>query len=923
MSFSRDVRPILSKHCYACHGPDESKRDGGFRLDVPNRDIDFDLILERIESTDSLEVMPPPSTNKPLGVGGIATLQKWISEGGQYEEHWAFVPPKQSSVPEGSHPVDHFIDRKLDNVGLKRSPPADPATLIRRLYLDLIGIPPTIEQADAYIDNPTPANYARIVDDLFNSPRYGERWARRWLDLARYADTNGYEKDRDRSIWPYRDWVIRAYNSDMPFDQFTIQQLAGDMLPDPTPDQIVATGFHRNTMLNEEGGIDPLEYRYYAMVDRVGTTGTTWLGLTLACAQCHTHKYDPVTHQDYFGVMAYLNNTDEPDYFLPLPNAEERLAANRVKAQQLREELVGQWPKGPDDPEFDEAFDRWLEKQKRAVADWKPISPTTLESNLPNLKLVADRVILATGDTTKHDVYRLGFSGQEKAITAIRLEALPDDRLPGGGPGLTYFEGRKGDFFLSEFQVLQDGEPIPIGAASESYGDNQFGNNPVSAKLATDGDVQSGWSVAKRIGERHVAVFNLEQPLVAGREFTIQMDFGRHFPSSLGKFRLSVATAEQSVAATALSAEQLDRIVQSPIESRDELSLEFAMQSKPLLPKANAIRRLERLPVGAATLVMRERPTGQERKTQLHHRGEYTQPNEDIDPRLPSAILKDSSRMPKDRLEFARWIVSKENPLTARVVANRQWHAFFGTGLVATVDDFGMQGESPSHPELLDYLAVELMNKDWSLKQLQRLIVTSKAYQQDSILVEKESHSNRLLFRFPRKRLEAEIIRDVSLSAAGILNTNMFGPPVRPIQPDEVAANFTKSKWKPSEGDQRNRRSIYTYQKRTAPFAMFTTFDAGSGESCLARRDASNTPLQALTLLNDPMFVDISKAFGRRIESVDGDFETKATTAFRWLMTRKPDESELEMLKSFYEKHESWAAVARVLLCLDEAITKN
>ena len=930
ISFSRQIRPILSKHCYSCHGPDEKERKADLRLDVANDNIDFEFLMEKVLSKDELEVMPPPHTNKPLSQQNIKLLEKWIEQGGQYEAHWAFVLPEKTSVPTNRHPIDFLVDLELAKHDMHRSDPAAPAILIRRLHLDLIGLPPTQEVAEEYIRNPTKEAFAKIVDDLLASPRYGERWARRWLDLARYADTNGFEKDRDRDIWQYRDWVIRSINEGKPFDQFTIEQLAGDMLPTPSHEQMVATGFHRNTMLNEEGGIDPLEYRYYALVDRVGTTGSTWLGLTTACAQCHTHKYDPITHENYFGLMAYFDNADEPDYFVPGENAKAKREENLRKASELKASLPTKWPKPSDEyqgPSFDQAFGNWLTEQERAIADWQVITPQSASSNLPHLAVQEDGTVIASGDITKHDTYTLSFPGHPEPTNAIRLEALPDTSLPGFGPGLTYYEGRKGDFFLAEIRIeVEDGRPLKWGEAYHTYAKNQFGNQGVSAKFACDGDFQTGWSVAGRFGERHVAVFNLAEPVPANTPFNVTMEFGRHFASSLGKFRMSTAGSDSPLNATLLNDDQIELLNQPNSSDQVELREAFAMQATQLTKHANQIRRLNRPMIGNPTMVMRERPANQKRETFLRNRGDYTQPRNVVKPQLPTAItVNQRNRVPTNRLEFARWLVSEENPLTARVVANRQWAAFFGTGLVATLDDFGMQGESPSHPELLDYLAVELMENAWSIKELHRLIVTSEAYQQSSAVdpTLPNSPSERLLQRFPRKRLEAEIIRDVSLFAAGILNEKMYGRPVRPPQPEGAAVNFSRSTWAPSPGEERFRRSIYTYQKRTAPFAMYTTFDAGSGESCLARRDVSNTPLQALTLMNDPMFVEISQAYGERMATIEGSVEEKIVNGFRWLLTRSPDDEELKMLTDFYHKHQSWDAVARTLLCLDETITKN
>jgi hypothetical protein len=936
-SFSGEVRGLLSNHCFACHGPDEEKREAGLRLDLPG-EADFDDVLERLVSDDPELRMPPPEANKPLNQTKIELLTRWIEAGAQYEEHWAFVAPEKPGVPDGQHPVDHFVDASLKHQGLHRSPPADPLTLVRRVYLDLIGLPPTPEQADAFAADPSQQAYEKMVDELLASDAYGERWARRWLDLARYADTNGYEKDRDRSIWPYRDWVIRAINDGLPFDQFTIQQIAGDLLPDAGADQLIATGFHRNTMLNEEGGIDPLEFRYHAMTDRVATTGTTWLGLTTGCAQCHTHKYDPITHHDYFGMLALLNNVDEPNFYI---RTDESIAVQKkrlAEANKIIAELESHWPQPtatqPPPTTFDEAFAQWWTQQRENAATWTVLTADSLAANVPYLTQEPNGIVIAAGDTSKHDIYTLKFPATDTAIAAIRLETLPDERLPAAGPGMTYYEGREGDFFLSELEISLTNDapetaptPVNVAAASQTYAKNSFGNHQGSAAMAVDGDLQTGWSVAERAGLPHIAVFELQQPIAANTPFEIRMHFGRHFASSLGKFRISATSMAGATAkATLLDAELLKSLDPQTAKSSDLVRAAFLQQTDQLADTAAKWIRLRQTAPGVPTLIMRERPAAHTRPTYLHHRGEYTQPKEQVEPRVPEALRAAGQPSPQNRLEFARWLVSRENPLTARVVANRHWAAFFGTGIVSTLDDFGGQGQSPSHPELLDFLAVELMDNQWQIKQLHRLIVTSGTYRQSSAMEAHGDHpeADRLLSRFPRTRLEAEVIRDTSLAAAGLLERKMFGPPVRPPQPQAAqAANYKRSTWQASTGVDRFRRSIYTYQQRTAPFAMFTTFDAGSGEACIAQRDVSNTPLQSLTLMNDPMFVEIATHFGQQMVDYDGDVDAKITHGVRCLLTRGPTDKELAMLREFQQKHDDWVAVARVLLCLDESISKN
>jgi hypothetical protein len=976
-SFARDVRPLLSKNCFTCHGPDEGTREAGLRLDrfdsatqpadsgaapiVPGKPDESELI-RRIFAEDESERMPPAEAKSQLTDVQKDTLRRWIASGAEYTEHWAFTPPRQAPLPEVKqqdwprNEIDYFILSRLEREGLSPSAPADKLTLVRRVYLDLIGLPPTPQEVDAFLADDSPQAYEALVDRLLASKHYGERWARLWLDLARYADTNGYEKDRARSIWPYRDWVIRALNADMPFDQFTVEQLAGDMLPGATLDQRIATGFHRNTMLNEEGGIDPLEFRFHAMTDRVATTGVVWLGLTTGCAQCHTHKFDPISHNEYYGLMALLNNADEPDLNLPSAELDAAHHKNLQEAERLLAELPDHWPANTDGLEA--RFAEWLQKERERTVEWTTLRPTKTTSNLPLLTVEDDGSVFASGDTTKYDTYELEFAPGVQNITAVRLEALPDERLPAHGPGMTYYEGTKGDFFLTEFQLSTAGvrDVLKFSRATHSYAKNRFGKNPAAAEMATDGDVQTGWSVDGRQGERHTAVFVLEQPLEAAEGLHLKMSFGRHFASSLGRFRISVTSHPGGAEARDLP-EEVESLLSIPHEKLTDaegtrLRREFLLQATELAEYAKKIRELQQPPAYPTTLVLQERPAENPRPTFRHHRGEFLQPKEPVTPGVPAVLLSGESEGPANRLEFARWLASSENPLTARVTVNRQWAAFFGSGIVRTMGDFGTQGEPPSHPELLDWLAVEFANQGWSLKKLHRTIVTSSTYRQSSRVspeVLAKDPQNRLLARGPRVRLEAEQIRDSVLKAGGLLSPKLGGPSVFPPQPAGITTEGTYGQlaWKASEGEDRYRRSLYTYSKRTAPFAMYATFDGPSGEACVARRDVSDTPLQALTLLNDAMLLEGAQALGRTYAANARDAKDRAAELFRRCLVRSPSDEELADLLAFYEAQQhrfaadeaaaravcgeasnaadraAWTMLARALFNLDEFITKN
>ena len=978
LKFNRDIRPILAQYCFKCHGTDQRSREGKLRLDepawatgvgesgkraiVPGSPDDSELI-RRIFSPDEDEVMPPPHTKLMLPDVAKATLKTWISQGAEYEKHWAYVPPNveaaskatQSASQAKLHPIDFFVRQRLAQTGQQPSPQADRYTLVRRVFLDLIGLPPTPAEADAFVHDGSPEAYEKLVDSLLESQQYGQRWARRWLDLARYADTNGFEKDRPRTIWPYRDWVVKALNDDLPYDQFSIKQLAGDMLPGATPDDLVATGFHRNTMLNEEGGIDPLEYRFYAMVDRVGVTGTTWLGLTLNCAQCHTHKYDPIDHADFYRLMALLNNADEPTYYIPTPEVAYEHEQHLRKIAKMEAELSEQFPGGSQ--ELERRFAQWLRVESARCSPWHVLAPTKIQTSLPHLEVQHDGFILGGGDISKSDTYELSFQAPIKSVRALRIEVASHPSLPNHGPGLTNYEGPIGGFFLSELQAYQQGARITLAHAQATNDDEDDrindggGGGQAKAKskakkpakkntaqAALDSNMSSGWQVLGGTDVRHAAVFHFAQPIDIDSGLELKMLFEKHFACPLGYFRISVTT-DQRACATGHPA-HIEQRLAGPIESltvpdREILRqrfLETTPEMEEFVEPLIAARRNP--PRGVPTLVMRERPANNPRMTARHHRGEYLQPREMVTGGVPRLLPALPETAPVNRLTFARWLFSSTNPLTARVAVNRQWQAFFGRGIVRTLEDFGYQGDPPSHPELLDWLAVEFVRQGWSMKKLHRLIVTSQTYRQTSRMTAEHlarDPENILLARGARFRLDAEIIRDSALRAAGILSNKMGGPGVFPPQPASVTVEGTYGKidWKVSEGDDRFRRSLYTFMKRTSPFAMASTFDAPSGESCLARREVSNSPLQALTLLNDQMFVEAAEALARQVVAQSDNDAGRLENIFRRCLTRFPADEERYTLAAFLAETrprqlpdlQLWTVVCRAVLNLDETIT--
>lgn len=984
--FVAEVRPVLSDACFRCHGPDDGTREGGLRLDlresavapaksgraaiVPG-DPGASELVRRIFTEDPDDVMPPPSAKHRLTAAQKDTLRRWVEAGAEYRPHWAFVAPRKPDIPvltdpalreRVRNPVDAFVFAALEERGLRPQPEADRRTLVRRVHLDLIGIPPTPEEADRFEADRSPDAWERLVDSLLASPHYGERWARRWMDLARYADTNGYEKDRPRSIWPWRDWVIRALNADMPFDQFTIEQIAGDMLPGATESQRIATGFHRNTMINEEGGIDPLEFRFAAMVDRVHTTATTWLGLTLACAQCHTHKYDPITHKEYYRFMAFLDNASEPVMEVHDPEIARRRAEGEREIAARVAALPDIFPLPPDDagigPETgdesarrmawrDRRFNEWIGEARAEAVEWTPIVPRKAEGGVPVLRILPDHSVLSTSDISKSDVYTVSGDSPLETITAIRLEALPDPSLPQGGPGRVYYEGPFGDFFLSTFRLLADGSPVAIESADHSFA---AGGSPASN--AIDDDPQSGWSINGGQGRRHTAVFRLREPLRGAAQLQVEMLFEKYYAAGLGRFRLSV-TGDPAARKASAHPDSILALLRRTADSwsedeRDALLRRFVEVAPELQAERDAIDALRRaLPAFPTTLVLEERPEDNVRRTFVRHRGEFLQPGEAVSPAIPAVLPPLPPGQPANRLGFARWLVSRNNPLTARVTVNYQWQAIFGRGLVGTPGDFGLQGDLPTHPELLDWLAVEFMDQGWSLKRLHRLIVTSAVYRQSSACPPEMAEAdpdNRWLARGPRRRMEGEMVRDSILRAAGLLSPKVGGPGVFPPQPPGVTTEgaYGALEWKVSPGEDRYRRALYTFSKRTTPYAMLATFDGPSGEACTARRDVTNTALQTLTLLNDSVIMDAAGHLGRAVAAIQLDETGKLTWLFRRILTRPPSGEETALLREFVGTQRArleageisptlagedasvesaaWTLAARALINLDEAI---
>ena len=1154
--FSRDIRPIFAENCFACHGPDKRVRKASLRLDLESiaksplesgvtaiveYDQDASALIYRITNGDPDERMPPSETGKSLTHDQIEILRHWIEDGAKWQRHWAFEPVRRPDVPDRApharNEIDSYILARLASEGVTPSPEADRVTLIRRLSFDLTGLPPTPEEVDTYIADAAPDAHERLVDRLLASPRYGERMANLWMDAARYADTNGYHIDNERFMWRWRDWVIDAYNANMPFDQFTIEQLAGDLLPEPTPAQQIATGFNRNHSITFEGGIIPEEYQTEYVMDRVGTTSTVFLGLTMGCARCHEHKFDPISQEEFYKFYAFFNTISEqgsdgntgnsaPTIMAPLAGQQEQWDDLQSRIEALAFMLEGPLP------EVDQAQAQWEIDAAATAADlWTALQPDVLSSSGGStLTLLDDASILAEGDNPPKDNYEIIVNTNSRNppnITAIRLEAFTDDRLPETGPG----RADNANFVLSTFELAIAApdapdafEPVPFAAAIADFSQKNF---PISATL--DEDPETGWAVeghARR--EPRTAAFVLAQPLnlAPGSRLRIRMSHESRFTQhSIGRFRLSVSGDSDLHAAMTPStrgpwhiigpfdaetgqialeteyppelsidldasyeveslawrspddlpdgavhqlqgencATYLYRTINAPAARKMNLSLgsddaikvwvnDQLIHNNPaargvqpdqdfvtidLAQGENAIllkivnysggygfyfdpRSDDAVepPLGIARILetdasirteahgkelrefyraehspkwrqMRDQMTtlrtdetklkktipttmvmsemDMSRETFILDRGQYDAPTIKVTPDTPRFLPPMDENSPKNRLGLARWIVDPSHPLTSRVAVNRLWQMLFGVGLVETSEDFGFQGQWPSHPKLLDWLAAEYIDSGWDTKYMIRLIVNSATYRQSSVTTEGHlaiDPTNTLLARTPRLRLTAEGIRDNALYVSGLLVEKIGGPSIKPYQPldlwkevaiDPDGSEYSAQVYVQDMGEELYRRSMYIFRKRSVPPPSLAIFDAPNREVCTVRRERTNTPLQALVLMNDPTYVEAARHLAQRLLNEAGpDADARAIRGFRLATARVPSAQERtvlvelfnEQLRQYQSNPEqaekllavgdspvdesldraelaAWTIVASVLLNLDETITRG
>ncbi|MCP5559780.1 MAG: PSD1 domain-containing protein [Verrucomicrobiaceae bacterium] len=983
VDFSREVLPILQRACFECHGHEVQK--AGLRFDhkaAAFKGSEHGAVISpgKPEASELLRRVTLPRTDKEsmprrgkaLAAAEIETLREWIATGAVWpddvkaDRHWAYVPPVKAAVPMSANDtwsrneIDRFVMDRLQRENLSPSPAAEATVLYRRLSFDLTGLPPSPAAVEVFakaMQSDPEAAIQKAADDLLKSPEFGVKWARHWLDLARYADSHGYQRDDLRDVWAFRDWVVNALNADMPFDRFTIDQVAGDLLPNATQDQFIATGFHRCTPTNVEAGTEPEESRINQVIDRVNTTGAVWLGTTMECAQCHNHKYDPFSQQDYYGLLAFFNNTEqEADRTNPsVPGSIQfkgpsMTLADDAKANPETEALTkaiadldARMAEMAKDAEA--SFAKWATRMSSEInqaAEEHPLEIVEFVSDEGSaFEILPDHSVLLKGASAPTDTYHIVARANLKGVTAIKLEALTDPSLPGQGPGRG--EATRPNFVLNTFSAASRqsaanddaGKPWSFVGATADFAQKNF--DPAGA---IDTDTATAWAINPEFHKPHWAVFELEAPqnIDASQElvFTLAQTYGG--ARTLGRVRISAVTG--SLAAGSLP-EAAAKVLRKPEARRKPREIAIlrrhfdqAMPGLAALKRERAGLEKELAGGGTATTTLVMKELSQPRMSAIFKRGDYTQPGDRVQAHTPSILP--ASEGPPNRVTLARWLVSRQNPLTARVTVNRLWAEIFGHGIVTTLEDFGIKGERPTHPELLDWLAVDFMDQGWSIKTLLRKIVTSATYRQRSDTTPEmlaRDDQNLLYARGPRFRLDAEAIRDNALTISGLISLGKGGPPIRPPQPDGLwkKVGGQQYDYQVSPGEQQYRRGLYVVLKRGAPYPSFVTFDASARMACVIKRSRSNTPLQALTLLNDPVYVEAGHALAARMakESPSSAADERIRYGFRLATAREPRAEELQVLMRLYEAQISQGeetalqSIATALLNLDETITKE
>ncbi|WP_254513514.1 PSD1 and planctomycete cytochrome C domain-containing protein [Anatilimnocola floriformis] len=997
-NFSRDILPILSDNCFHCHGPDPKAREADLQLDteagalrtedaviIPGKSADSKL-YQRLISSDHDEVMPPPKSNRKLTAAQIELVKRWIDAGAKWGKHWAYETPQRPALPEvknkawPKNPIDSFLLARLEREQLQPSPIAPKETLIRRVTLDLTGLPPSLAEVDAFLKDDSPQAYEKVVDRLLTSRQYGERMVWDWLDAARYADTNGYQGDPTRAMWYWRDQVTEALNRNQPFDQFTIEQLAGDLLPNATQQQLIASGFHRNHMINGEGGRIAEESRVDYVQDRVETTGAVWMGLTFNCCRCHDHKFDPLKQREYYQLSAYFNSIEESggndagglaNPILSFASPEQQTELDKLRAAE-KESKTARDEFEKKLPELQKEWEQNLTSgDGPAEPKWQAFAIKELNAtDGVTLKKLDDGSILAEGTNADKSSYEIEFRPTEDlTVTALKLEALPHESLINNGPG----RADNGNFVLSEVTLAQAKKPLLFDSATADFAQDGW-----PARGVIDANPTTGWAVMPAFGKIHTLTLPLKLPTKFAKDqpITIKLSFQFGRQHTLGHFRILATdspiqllktTPEAVLAAMKVSRDQRNA------EQKKLLSDHFRASHSPWLivqtqsdEARNARDKFEKgLP---RTMVMRER--AQPRETFILTRGAYDKPEAKVSHGTPAILPPLPADAPANRLALARWLVSPEHPLTSRVVVNRYWQSFFGTGLVKTTEDFGVQSERPPHPELLDWLACEFREPTvsqptvahtnepnrWNVKHIHRLIVTSAAYQQSSKstpALNERDPANRLLARAPRQRWPSWMIRDQALAVSGLLVDKAGGPPVKGYQPTGVweEASFGGIRYTPDTGEALYRRSLYQFWRRIVGPTVF--FDVANRQTCSVKSNRTNTPLHSLTTLNDVTYVEAARAWAEKLMKSEESPEKRLQLAYRQLLSREPSAQELKIvlaalaqLQSKYadeeaakkllaigaskrdEKlnladHAALTAICNLLLNLDEALTKE
>ncbi len=916
IDFYRDIDPIFRATCYTCHGPD--KQEGKLRMDsreallkggedgpglVVGNGAKSAIVARSLGEGDGARM---PKKKAPVAKDEIALIKRWIDEGAVWPagrssdaHHWAYVTPKHPASPTVSdkswvlNPIDDFVLARLDKEKLKPATEAPRETLIRRVSLDLTGLPPTPAEVDAFLADRSPGAYERVVDRLLASPRYGERWARLWLDLARYADTNGYEKDQRRTMWRWRDWVINAFNADLPFDQFTIKQLAGDLVPNATLDDRIATGFHRNTLINQEDGVDQGEMRWNMLIDRVNTTGTVWLATSVGCAQCHDHKYDPITQKEFYQFLAFFESSDEQQIPAPAPADAEQRSGFEAAVTKAKAELA------TSTPALVAAQAEW-ERHQVTTSSWTVADTKAVSANGTTLKKRADGAWLAANPSST-DVWTLSFTASG-SVNALQIELLPDPSLPAQGPGAA----GNGNVVISEIVLRAGDQIIPLHTPSADFSQDGW---PIANVL--DGKDDTGWAISPQVGKPHTAILRTTTSVSGALSVTLisRSPHAQHIP---GCVRLSVTADKEPSQGTTLPPD-----ITSVLAKKERSDAERARLSdywRSVAPElkdarehvAKAEDALKNAPQTTA-MVLQEKANAGRPTAIVHPRGAWLVKGETVSADIPAFLPALAEPAKANRLTLAQWLVSGTNPLTARVTVNRWWEQFFGRGIVATSEDFGLKSGKPSHAELLDWLATEFVKNGWSLKKLSRLIVTSATYRQSSHVtpaaLERDPY-NALLARGARFRLDAEFVRDNALAIGGLLSAKVGGPSVMPFQPEGVwNVPYSGDRWTISDGEDRHRRGIYTFWRRSSPYPSLISFDAPSRESCTLKRGRTNTPLQALTLLNDPVYLEAAQGLAARMLADGGDTVPKRLAfGVRLCAARSAAAEELAALTTLYER---------------------